>query len=155
MIGAYFALISDKLLHTTISDKLFKSLIIIYIITLLPKAFILTTTANYHPILIITLIHKLSILLGIAVLWFLCDRYKCIRLFPLTGFTFLFYVFHEPSLTILKKASYSIFGKTPLSLLISYISIPIIILILLTFLGIALKTYFPKIGNIITGNRLN
>ncbi len=153
-IGAYGALISDKLLSIKVSNKFFMYLIFLYFILLLPKALFFTIYPNESQIFIITIIHKISILLGIATLWFLLDKYKFTLLSPLTGFTFLFYVFHEPALTILKKGSFAIFGKTPLNCLLSYFIIPIIILILLSFLGIILKKYFPKIGSIITGNRL-
>lgn len=153
-IGAYFAIVSDKILSIKVSNKLFIYLVFIYFLVLVLKAIFLTLYPNESEIFIITIMHNTSVLLGIATLWFLLDRYNFVQVSFLTSFTFLFYVFHEPALGILKKGSYAIFGKTPLTSLTSYLLIPILILMSLTILGIILKKYFSKTGSIITGNRL-
>lgn len=153
-IGAYFAIISDKLISIKVSNKLFLCLVSIYFILLIFKALFLTIYPDESGILIIIIIHNTSVLFGIAALWFLLDRYNFAQLSFLTSFTFLFYVFHEPALGILRKGSYAIFGKTPLVSMISYVIIPILILILLTIFGSILKKYFPRVGSVVTGNRL-
>lgn len=153
-VGAYFSIISDKFLSIKILNKNLIYLLSIYLIILIIKAVILTIYPSYAQMLILTIIHKISILLGIVILWFVLDRYKLSKMYFLTNFTFLFYVFHEPTLTILKKAGYSVLGKSSLSSFFLYIIAPIVIIIFLTILGHILKKYYPKIASIITGNRL-
>lgn len=152
-IGAYFAVVSDKLIGIKISNKLFLYLALTYLVMLIMKAIFITINPE-SEILPIQLIHKVSILLGISVFWFSLDRYKFSQLSSLTSFTFLFYVFQEPALTILKKVGYAIMGQNTPSSLILFLSAPIFVLLFLTVFGTILKKYFPKFGSIITGNRL-
>jgi surface polysaccharide O-acyltransferase-like enzyme len=152
-IGAYFAVISDRLIKIKISNKLFLYLALTYLALLIMKAIFITINPE-NEILLIKLVHNVSILLGISVIWFFLDRYKFAQLSSLTSFTFLFYVFHEPALRILKKAGYAIMGQNTVSSLILYFSVPILVLLFLTVFGTILKKYFPKFGSIITGNRI-
>ncbi len=150
-LGAYISLINRNIVNMKINNMKFLLLCIIYLIVLFGK---ITLTMLYHTNYLF--LHKLSILLGIIVFWFLLDRYltKNKLLLFLSQFTFLYYVFHEPGLKILQNAIYAFLGKTPSISMISYILLPIFMLFFLTVLGILMKKLIPKTTHIITGNRL-
>jgi surface polysaccharide O-acyltransferase-like enzyme len=150
-LGAYISLLNNSILSIKLNDRKLLLLFIIYFILLFSKTIIITLyDINY------LFLHKFSILIGIVLFWFLLDTNltKNKLLLFLSKFTFLYYVFHEPGLKILKKSFYSILGKTPLSSIILYVLLPIFIISLLTILGIIMKKYIPKTTKIITGNRL-
>ena len=101
---------------------------------------------------------KVSILIGIIAFWNLLSSKIFINHFEkqinkLVGFSFFIYVFHEPFLTILKKAMFSVMSKTPFSYLIIYLLAPLIIISISVFIAIFLKQKLYFIYKIITGNR--
>ncbi len=152
--GVYLSYWKDYFLSFQLKDSLFRYLLIVYFTLLLVGAFL----ATFYPdnrIFIIFLL-RTSTLLGIPVFWFMLDRYfiRSKVLLFLSQFTFLFFVFQEPMLTILKRGAYLLLGKTPESSLFIYFMLPILIIILLTATGLLLKRYLPKFSKIVTGNRL-
>lgn len=153
-IGGYLALYRDELLMFKIGNKTFYILFVTYIAILFLA--IITTIAhqNVTPSIFEVVLHKLIILLGIVTIWFLLDRIKVLNVFSITNFTFLIYVFHEPLLTIYKKALLFISGKDALMSLFAYIISPILIIINLLILGYLMKKFIPKISKIILGGRI-
>ncbi len=150
-LGAYISLLNNNILSIKIKNRKLLLLFIIYLILLFSKTTLITLYGTSYLFL-----HKLSVLLGIVLFWFLLDRYlmKNKHLLFLSKFTFLYYVFHEPGLMILQKGLYAFLGKTPLISMVSYVLFPIFMIFFLTILGIVMKKYIPKTTNVITGNRL-
>lgn len=152
--GAYIALFKNEILYKKISNSFFVYLLIFYLVLSATKAYFLTidATLEFTPFMI--LFQKGLILMGIITLWFAIDRVKLKSILFLTQFTFLFYVFHEPALTILEKGVNAFFGRSTFISLLSYLFLPFLIILYLTILGLFFKKYFPRFTSIITGYRV-
>lgn len=68
-------------------------------------------------------------------------------------FTFFIYLFHEPTLNIVRKLIVVILGKNEYGYLISYLISPWIFTICFVFIGLQFRKYLPKVYNICTGGR--
>lgn len=101
------------------------------------------------------------ILLGIAALWLAYDA-----LVPATfslhqhpwlnavgNFTFFVYLFHEPTLNVVRKLLVAAIGKNSLGYLFSYLASPWIFIALATVAGIFLKKLVPKLYATVVGGR--
>jgi surface polysaccharide O-acyltransferase-like enzyme len=102
---------------------------------------------------------KAGILLGLFSSWYLYNRIVDGRdmekttFFKFSTFSFFLYAFHEPVLTLLKKASLAFLGKTPIVLFITYLTLPLIVIILALSIAHLLKKYLNSFYNLITGGR--
>lgn len=100
-------------------------------------------------------------LFGVLVLWILFDLlvnvkfslFKHRLLNVLFSFTFFIYLFHEPTLNVVRKFIVFILGKNQLGYLISYLLSPWIFVILFIPIGIFLKKYLSNFYSIIVGGR--
>lgn len=100
-------------------------------------------------------------IIGIACFWNIYDiivpptfklaDHTSLRL--LTGYTFFIYLYHEPSLNIVRKIIVIICGQTSSGFAISYLLSPWIFAICATFIGFILKKRFSYIYSIIVGGR--
>lgn len=68
-------------------------------------------------------------------------------------YTFFIYLFHEPTLNIIRKLIVFIIGKNETGYLISYLTSPFIFAAFAVFIGIFLKTYCKAAYYICTGGR--
>jgi hypothetical protein len=69
------------------------------------------------------------------------------------GFTFFIYLFHEPTLNIVRKLIVFVLGKNETGYLVSYLISPWIFVLFAVIVGMALKKYVPKIYSIAVGGR--
>ncbi|MDR2408799.1 MAG: acyltransferase [Bacteroidales bacterium] len=101
------------------------------------------------------------ILLGVSAIWFLYNivvsptfrlqnhswlAKSCI-------FTFFIYLFHEPTINIVRKLIVFFLGKNETGYLVSYLVSPWIFMIVAVIIGSILKKYVSKLYNIATGGR--
>lgn len=102
---------------------------------------------------------KISILIGIYAFWGFYDILKDIKmqrinfLLPILNYSFFIYVFHEPTLTIIKKVLFKITGTSQISYLLIYAISPIITIILCYLVGATIKKIASKFYVFITGSR--
>lgn len=68
-------------------------------------------------------------------------------------FTFFIYLFHEPTLNIVRKLIVVVLGKNELGYLASYLISPWIFTACAVFAGLLFRKYLPKVYNICTGGR--
>ena len=68
-------------------------------------------------------------------------------------FTFFIYLFHEPTLNIVRKLIVVVLGKNEYGYLISYLISPWIFTICFVFVGLQFRKYLPKVYNVCTGGR--
>lgn len=68
-------------------------------------------------------------------------------------FTFFIYLFHEPTLNIVRKLIVVILGKNEYGYLISYLISPWIFTICFVFVGLQFRKYLPKVYHVCTGGR--
>lgn len=105
------------------------------------------------------LLLKGSILSGIFAVWFLYDmlfdniNIQTLRWYRYTSYSFFLYAFHEPVLTLLKKATIYIFGRSEWALLVSYIFLPLVVVLSALTIGVNLKKHVVNFYNLITGGR--
>jgi hypothetical protein len=104
-------------------------------------------------------LHQIAIFLGVFGIWFFYDflyqrsKFSRLKFFSFASMSFFVYVFHEPLLEILKVIFYHIIGKSQLSMLFSYILLPIFVISISIYLGLFLKRFLPNFFKIITGGR--
>lgn len=68
-------------------------------------------------------------------------------------FTFFIYLFHEPTLNIVRKLILVVLGKNEYGYLIAYLISPWIFTICFVFIGLQFRKYLPKVYNVCTGGR--
>lgn len=101
----------------------------------------------------------LTALCGCIVVWKVYDWLASFKplniklLTPCLGYSFFIYLFHEPSLNIIKKLGLKILGLHEWSLIFLYLINPIIMAMVCIAIATILKRYLPKVYNILTGNR--
>lgn len=114
---------------------------------------------NFENEWLIKILHKSSILIGIISIWLIYDvifkktdiaKTKYYQLFQ---YTFFLYAFHEPVLTIFKKAFYYILGQSELSSLLIYISVPLVTIFVSILIGFITRKIIPKYYYLMTGGR--
>lgn len=107
-------------------------------------------------------IYPLIILIGITSIWLMYDvlvkksfeisKYKWLE--TACSFTFFIYLFHEPTLNIVRKVVVAILGKNSLGYLISYLFSPLIFVFIAVLFGMVFRKKFPKIYSSIIGGRV-
>ena len=154
-IGSFLALENAELLEKkTINSYLFLS---IWIVILLLKTF--SEFYFERGSLPVVLLLKSSILVGIYAFWSWYDNLiknnqnRFIRFNPIMNFSFFLYVFHEPTLTIIKKVLFKVFGSFENKHLFIYLLSPFATIFICVFVGITIKKVIPNFYNLITGNR--
>lgn len=101
------------------------------------------------------------ILLGIVGAWGLYDavvgkNFSLLQHQWLTTacqFTFFIYIFHEPTLNIVRKLIVVVLGKNELGYLTSYLLSPWIFSVCAVFAGLLFRKYLPRVYNVCTGGR--
>ncbi len=154
--GVFLVLKYPEIVKTGISKKTTFGLIIGWITFLLLK---ITVQMLGFSETGVQILHKMSILVGILAFWALYDvLFKDKKVVmdnynPLFGFTFFIYAFHEPILTIIKKALFYVLGKEQDMFIFVYILSPFLVLGICLITGFCLKKALPKAFEFITGNR--
>lgn len=101
------------------------------------------------------------VFLGVLAIWniydlLMSDKFRLENhsyLVYATSFTFFIYVFHEPSLNVIRKLIVWLIGKNTYGYLLSYLLSPWIFFIIGTVIAIFLKKRIPKLYGIISGGR--
>lgn len=101
------------------------------------------------------------IMLGIIGIWGLYDAFVerkfCLSHHKWLGiacqFTFFIYLFHEPTLNIVRKLIVVVLGKNELGYLTSYLISPWIFTVCAVFAGLLFRKYLPRVYNVCTGGR--
>lgn len=68
-------------------------------------------------------------------------------------FTFFIYLFHEPTLNIVRKLIVVVLGKNEFGYLTSYLVSPWIFAVCAVFAGLLFRKYLPRVYNVCTGGR--
>lgn len=152
--GGIISIYKPEILKIDLSNKTIL-LVVFWLFLCLCKVFL-----EYMAIsqLLITVIHKISIVLGIIAFWGVYDLIKTDyfekKQFKfLISFTFFLYVFHEPLLTIIKKLLFSIIGKTENGHIIVYFSSILITIGITLLIGYVFKTLLKPLYLVVTGDR--
>ncbi len=155
-IGAFLSIHKKTIIHKDYSNNAYL-LIITWLIIILIKTILQYQNFEYQ--LITTLIHKLSILVGIAAIWSCYekfpkwDEFKSNRLTFILSLSFFLFAFHEPFLTIYRKIFFFILGKNEIAIFATYFLTPIFTLLSGILLASFLKKYFTSFYYIISGGR--
>ncbi len=148
-LGAYWTHFNKSLFWF---DKYGKKILLIY----LPILIIDVLTKNYA---FNGYIHRLGIMFGLPCTLYVTlfiSKYSTLHRTLVTCSAFSFFVFagHQPFMNLFKKIVFKVFQpQSDLFLLILYFSIPITVIIILILIYKLIKTIFPRVTNIITGNR--
>lgn len=108
---------------------------------------------------ILNLLHKASVLVGVAAVWGIYDKLfgnkeiSGTRFYYISGFSFFLYAFHEPMLMMVKKACFVITGKGEAATLLIYFLVPLIIIASGTTMAWVLKNKVPGLYRVATGGR--
>ena len=107
------------------------------------------------------LFDKPIIVAGIIGLWWLYDVIVG-RSFVLSAhhwlaaacqYTFFIYLFHEPTLNIVRKLIVALLGKNEVGYMLSYLISPWLFAVCAIFLGMVLRKYYGKVYGICVGGR--
>lgn len=100
-------------------------------------------------------------ILGIISFWncydylikntFSLEKHSVLNL--MTNFTFFIYLFHEPTLNIVRKIIVAIIGKNSIGFAISYLLSPWIFIVLAVAIGLLLKKRCNKVYSFLVGGR--
>ena len=101
------------------------------------------------------------IIMGIGTLWkaydMVVDKYFMLNshrwLATACHFTFFIYIFHEPTLNIVRKLIVAVLGKNEIGYLTSYLLSPWIFMICAVFMGMAFRRFLPWVYRVCTGGR--
>ena len=101
------------------------------------------------------------ILLGIVGAWGLYDavvgkNFSLLQHQWLTTacqFTFFIYIFHEPTLNIVRKLIVVVLGKNEFGYMASYLISPWIFTVCAVFVGLLFRKYLPRVYDVCTGGR--
>lgn len=104
---------------------------------------------------------KLILFIGILFFWTLYDAFYKLNqnlssnklLTFLCSFTFFIYVYHEPTLNIIKKLFVFILGQSSSALLFAYFFTPFIFILISILVGQLIKMLSPKFFSILVGGR--
>lgn len=69
------------------------------------------------------------------------------------SFTFFIYLFHVPTINIVRKLIVAVIGKTTIGYIVSYLASPWIFAAVAVLVGIVLRRYLGKVYLICTGGR--
>ena len=107
-------------------------------------------------------IYPLIILLGISSIWLTYDilvknsfnvsNYKWLEI--ACSFTFFIYLFHEPTLNIVRKVIVAVLGKNSMGYLISYLISPLLFVLIAVLIGLVFRNKAPKIYSNLVGGRV-
>lgn len=107
-------------------------------------------------------IYPLIILLGISSIWLMYDvllkksfeisNYKWLE--TACSFTFFIYLFHEPTLNIVRKVIVAVLGKNSIGYLISYLISPLIFVLIAVLIGLVFRKKAPKMYSNLVGGRV-
>jgi surface polysaccharide O-acyltransferase-like enzyme len=131
-------------------------------LTLLSLFLLLSALQLFTPELAIWGFARLPlILLGVSASWLAYDGLVSpafsLQQHPwlntVSDFTFFVYLFHEPTLNIVRKLLVLAIGKNSMGYLFSYLASPWLFVALATLAGVYLKKFFPKIYTTAVGGR--
>lgn len=152
-LGGYFSIHEIKLHKNKIKFKYLCFLMITWSICIFSSIYLQSIDVGYMYVL------YFSNNLGVLFVWFLYDYlvdedFKISKYFKnLTSFSFFIYLFHEPFLSIIIKLFFSLFGKTTLISLITYLLSPTIMIFLLMIVANFMSLKIKPLYNFLTGNR--
>lgn len=161
----YFVLGAIIALHFELDDvnrfhsgKILWICAMIYILNAVMCCFHITYVVS---IVNIEYVRQLISLSGIIAFWggydLLYKRLSCPTvgklLSAITPFTFFIYLFHEPSLNIVKKIGILMLGKSDIGLSSVYLFTPIVMVVLSFMMGKCLKAITPRVYSILVGGR--
>lgn len=104
-------------------------------------------------------LRRINILVGIPAAWTLYDvmfsqtDWSKMKYFKHLKYSFFIYIFHEPSLVIIKKALLHLLPKNQFSIILTYIAAPIIIVLISIIIGNFINKNFKKFYAVLTGGR--
>ena len=139
-------------IRLSIVDKIHNFIMSSFYFILIALDVITRDWGNIHGI-----IHQFCILVGICF-WYRCTTkiYNSVwekKLLIISKYSFFVYIFHEMSLTVLKKIGMMFLPRTPFFQVVQYLAIPIIIFICCIIAGEFLEKYVPKVYSLLTGKQ--
>lgn len=98
---------------------------------------------------------------GIIAIWttynFIVDKSYCLKnhyyMYMACSYTFFIYLFHEPTLNIVRKLLICLLGRTSLGFAINYLVSPWIFAIIFILVGYIFRKYAPRLYSICVGGR--
>lgn len=155
-LGAYFSIHQTEYMLQKLNQKSYLVFLFVWILIVFYKTILISQNSDQQ--ILITLLHKISIWIGMVAIWSLYDI-KMLKEKPnkpilyLSQFSFFIYVFHEPILSVVKKGLFYIIGSSEMASLAIYITGPIITITLSIITAALLKKYLLKFYEFITGAR--
>jgi len=146
--GYYFVKYS---IHLSVVDKINKSVVILVYITLIIIDFLTRDLFVNNPIHFLTILSGLSFFYSQTTI--IANNKMNNRLLFIANYSFSIYLFHEMSMTIIKKILNKILPQSLFWQMIQFFIIPIIVFCLCLVMSIVLDKYLHKFYSILVGKR--
>lgn len=139
-------------IRLSVVDSIEKYKFLLLYIVFIVLDIILRESGSIHGI-----VHRLCIMVGV-LFWFRCvtqfnNENLNDKLLFVSKYSFCIYLFHEMSLTVLKKLSMVLLPLTPAFQLLEYLLIPVIIIGCCICFGFWLNRFLPRFYSFLMGNR--
>ncbi len=113
--------------------------------------------AQAAQIMLPGVIHRVTILTGILAFWYNFDFIENIfrknSISRFISFSFFIFAFHEPMLTVFKKAAQTLAGSPENFAIARYMACPFAAFLVSIWAGVMLRKFFQPVYNILTGGR--
>lgn len=140
-------------IHFKNFDKIRKGYIMVLYLTTIILDFLT------REMVINSIIHKLCVIVGLIFFTTVMTRIKNVKIGKvmlfISKYSMGIYLFHEMSLSIIRKIILKIIPQSALIKIIEYFSIPCIIILWCLILCVFLQKYFPKLYCVVTGDKVN
>jgi fucose 4-O-acetylase-like acetyltransferase len=111
------------------------------------------------PKILLLMLHKITIALGVITAWYAFDPVlKGLagrRWFACAAFAFFIYLLHAPLITYATNLVLAYPPNTPYYRLLTFVLLPVIVILFCLFTGIILRKAAPKVYGFLTGGRLS
>lgn len=134
-----------------------RAIVLSWLLLALLKTLLVVT--NAVDLLVINVLHRIMVVCGLAAVWWGYDlvaqggSMRSHWFYPYTAFSFFLFAFHEPWLTIFKKALFFVLGKGTWATLAIYMAVPLLVMVFTLLVGTSMKRLLPGIYATLTGGR--
>ncbi len=113
---------------------------------------------NASRFFMFSFLHKVTILLGLLVVWFGCNELVNYLMgkhwfVKLSSFSFIIYALHVPLITYLIDPFFGIIEIIPYYRIITFFVLPILVILFCMLTGWVLRKTMPKVYSVLTGGR--
>jgi hypothetical protein len=107
---------------------------------------------------VLTIMHKITILSGLIVVWYGCNRLVSFMMQQkwftwISAFSFMIYAMHAPLVAYATEGVFAVVSQFPYYRLLTFLILPLIIILMIIGFSALLRSTMPKLYEVLTGGR--